>query len=68
MQQTKEKIAAVDERIQENASRRVRKLSVEVGISCDSIRSILKKEIPTILIKCLAYTSLKMIILVMLVL
>ena len=61
----------MDETIQENASRKVTKLSVEVGISRESIRSILKKDlnlkpyiIPTLLIKCLAYTSLKMVILV----
>ena len=42
---TEENIAALDERIQENASRSVRKLAVEEGISRESVRSILKKDL-----------------------
>ena len=71
----KENVTAVDEGIQENGSRSVRKLAVEDGISRESIRSIQKEDlslkpnrIKTLLIKCKAYTSLKMLITVMLVL
>ena len=72
---TEENIASADERIQENASRKVRKVAIEVGNSRESIWSILKKDLnlkhyrtPTLLIKCMVYTSLKMLITVILVL
>ena len=73
MQKNEENFAAVDEKIQVNASRSVKILAVEEGISRESIRSILKKDlslkpyrIKTLLIKCKAYISLKMLITVML--